>query len=169
MTRARIAIASLAASAALLVGVAQHEGYTDRAIIPIKGDVPTKGFGTTKNQDGTAVKLGDTTTPQRALVDLLQDINKHSNSLKRCIDAPLYQHEFDAYSSLAYNVGAGAVCSSTIPQKLREGRYEEACHTIKDFNGICLVKSKGRCIKKKVIKGLVTRRQAEYQLCMGEG
>jgi lysozyme len=167
MSRARVAIASLGISAALMVGIAQHEGYTDKAVIPVKGDVPTKGFGTTRNADGTPVKLGDRTTPQRALVDLLQDINKHSNSLKRCIDAPLYQHEFDAYSSLAYNVGAGAVCASTIPQKLREGKYAEACKTIKDFNGVCVLKKGGKCVEKVIYPGLVKRRETEYKLCMG--
>lgn len=72
----RAAIASLALAASTLVGLALHEGYTDRAVIPVPGDVPTKGFGTTRNADGSPVKMQDTTTPQRALVDLLRDANK---------------------------------------------------------------------------------------------
>jgi len=54
----RSAVAVLALSAATLVGIVRHEGYTDRAVIPVKGDVPTIGFGTTEG-----VKLGDKTTP----------------------------------------------------------------------------------------------------------
>ena len=54
--------AALTLSAAALVGIVLHEGYTDRAVIPVKGDVPTIGFGTT-----SGVKIGDTTTPTKAL------------------------------------------------------------------------------------------------------
>ncbi len=54
----RGSVTVLALSAAALVGIVLHEGYTDRAVIPVKGDVPTIGFGTT-----TGVKLGDTITP----------------------------------------------------------------------------------------------------------
>ena len=43
----RRTVAALTLSAAALVGIVLHEGYTDRAVIPVKGDVPTIGFGTT--------------------------------------------------------------------------------------------------------------------------
>ncbi|MBD3814505.1 MAG: lysozyme, partial [Betaproteobacteria bacterium] len=43
----RRTVAGLTLSAAALVGIVLHEGYTDRAVIPVKGDVPTIGFGTT--------------------------------------------------------------------------------------------------------------------------
>ncbi len=41
----RRTVAALTLSAAALVGIVLHEGYTDRAVIPVKGDVPTIGFG----------------------------------------------------------------------------------------------------------------------------
>lgn len=158
----RIAIAALVVSAAGFVGIAQYEGYTDKAIIPVKGDVPTKGFGTTRG-----VKLGDTTTPQRAMLDLLRDVNIHSEGLKKCIHVPLTQNEFDAYSSLAYNVGVSAVCNSTIPIKLNAGDYDAACKTILDFNGMCTKRNAvGKCIKFVVIKGLDNRRKKEYATCI---
>ena len=56
----RRAVAALTLSAAALVGIVLHEGYTDRAVIPVKGDVPTIGFGTT-----SGVKIGDTTRRRR--------------------------------------------------------------------------------------------------------
>ena len=56
----RRTVAALTLSAAALVGIVLHEGYTDRAVIPVKGDVPTIGFGTT-----SGVKIGDTTTPPK--------------------------------------------------------------------------------------------------------
>ena len=51
----RIQLAALTLSAATLVGIAVHEGYRDTAYIPVPGDVPTIGFGTTGG-----VKMGDT-------------------------------------------------------------------------------------------------------------
>ena len=36
----RRSVTALALSAAALVGIVLHEGYTDRAVIPVKGDVP---------------------------------------------------------------------------------------------------------------------------------
>lgn len=67
----RRTVAGLTLSAAALVGIVLQEGYTDRAVIPVKGDVPTIGFGTT-----TGVKLGDTTTPPKALARALTDVQQ---------------------------------------------------------------------------------------------
>ena len=66
MRRPRTAVAALGLSAAALVGLVLREGYSDRAIIPVKGDVPTLGFGSTTRADGSLVRLGDTTTPPQA-------------------------------------------------------------------------------------------------------
>ena len=41
----RRTVAGLTLSAAALVGIVLHEGYTDRAVIPVLGDVPIIGFG----------------------------------------------------------------------------------------------------------------------------
>ena len=61
--KARIVIGALTLSASALVGIAVHEGYRGEAYIPVKGDVPTIGFGTTEN-----VKPGDRIEPVQALV-----------------------------------------------------------------------------------------------------
>jgi lysozyme len=148
----RLPIKALSAGAALLVAVATFEGYKDRAYIPVAGDVPTIGFGSTKG-----VKLGDTTTPDRALVVLLHDLNTHSNGIKTCITVPLYQHEFDAYSSFAFNVGVNAFCKSTLVKKLNAGDYTGACNELSKW-----VYSGG-----KKYNGLVKRREQERRLCLG--
>ena len=148
----RLPIKALSAGAALLVAVATFEGYKDRAYIPVAGDVPTIGFGSTKG-----VKLGDTTTPDRALVVLLHDLNTHSNGIKACITVPLYQHEFDAYSSFAFNVGVNAFCKSTLVKKLNAGDYTGACNELSKW-----VYSGGR-----KYNGLVKRREQERKLCLG--
>lgn len=148
----RRAAAGLAVSSSLLVGIALHEGYTDKAVIPVPGDVPTKGFGTTKG-----VKMGDKTTPTRALVDLLNELNMHSDAIKKCIHVPLAQYEFDAYSSFSYNVGSGAFCKSTLLKKLNALDYSGACKELLRWDRVG-----GR-----VVRGLTIRREAEYKTCMG--
>ena len=115
----RSALAALSLSAAGLVGIALHEGYSDRAITPVKGDVPTIGFGTT-----AGVKPGDTTTPPKALARALQDVRKFEGALKQCVRVPLHQHEYDAFVSFAYNVGPGAFCGSTLVKLLNAQDYD---------------------------------------------
>jgi lysozyme len=148
----RNAITTLVLSAAALVGIALNEGYSDSTIIPIKGDVPTIGFGTT---DG--VKLGDKITPPKALARALQDVQKFEGAIKKCVVVPLHQYEYDAYVSLSYNIGSGAFCSSTLVKKLNAQDYAGACQEILRWD-----RAKG--IK---IKGLTNRRQQEYQKCIG--
>ena len=148
----RPAVTSLYLSAAVLVGIALEEGFTSKAVIPVPGDVPTIGFGTTEG-----VKRGDTITPERALMRLLQDADKFSEGVKKCANVPMYQYEFDAYLSLSYNIGTGAFCNSTLVKKLKTYDYEGACKEILKWN-----KFKG-----EPLKGLTHRRQREYKLCMG--
>ena len=148
----RPAITSLYLSAAVLVGIALEEGFTSKAVIPVPGDVPTIGFGTTEG-----VKKGDVITPERALVRLLGDADKFSEGVKKCASVPLFQYEFDAYVSLSYNIGTGAFCNSTLVKKLKTYDYEGACKEILKWD-----KFKG-----EPLKGLTHRRQREYKLCMG--
>jgi lysozyme len=149
----RTLIAVLAVSAAGLIGIAQDEGYRDKAYIPVPGDVPTIGFG-----DTHGVKPGDKTDPVRALIKLGSHVNDAETTLRRCLgDVPMYQHEWDAYVRLSINVGPWAVCKSSIKTKLQAGQYEAACRTILEFN-----KFQGR-----VLPGLVSRREREYRVCMG--
>jgi lysozyme len=154
MSIRRASIASLVLSAAALVGIALKEGYTDQAIIPVPGDVPTLGFGTT---DG--VKLGDRTTPPKALARKLSDVQKFEGAIRQCVRVPLHQHEYDAYVSLAYNIGSSAFCASTLVRLLNQEQYEDACRQILRWDRF----------KGQPLRGLTIRRQSEYAQCMGEG
>jgi lysozyme len=148
----RLQVAALALSASALVGIAVHEGYREEAYIPVPGDVPTIGFGTTGG-----VKMGEKTSPERALIRLLNDSNKFQNAVKRCAPVPMHQHEFDVYVSLTYNIGEGAFCKSTLAKRLNEGDYEGACREILRWN-----KFRGR-----ELPGLTKRRTEEYHKCLG--
>jgi len=76
----RKTMAALTLSAAALVGIVLHKGYTDRAVIPVKDDVPTIGFGTTAD-----VKLGDMTTPPKALARALTDVQQFEAEYRQCL------------------------------------------------------------------------------------
>ena len=149
--KTRITVAALAVSAAALVGIATHEGYRGEAYKDAVG-VPTIGFGET-----AGVKPGERTTPERALVQLLSSTEKHADAIRQCIKVPLYQHEFDSYVSLAYNIGTGAFCKSTLVKKLNAKDYTGACEEIRRWN-----RAGG-----KVLPGLTKRRETEYRMCMG--
>lgn len=159
----RTHISAIALSASALVGIVLHEGYTDRAVIPVKGDVPTIGFGTT-----TGVKLGDTTTPPKALARALTDVQQFEGALKQCVTVPLTQNEYDAYVSFAYNVGRRAFCQSTLVKKLNLGDFKGACDELlrwRFFQGKDCALPENR----RLCGGLVKRREAEYRQCLGEG
>jgi lysozyme len=162
--KSRNKVAAMALSAVALVGLVSHEGYRQVTYIPVEGDVPTLGFGTT-----TGVKPGDTTDPVSALQRVMVDVQKFEGAIKSCVTVPLAQNEYDAYVSLIYNIGPGkegvsdGFCwlrkggPSTLVRRLNSGDYAGACEAILMWN-----KFKGR-----ELRGLTNRRQAEYQLCIG--
>lgn len=143
-------IATISLSATALVAIVLHEGYRENAYVPLDGDSPTIGFGTT-----SGVKLGDRTSPEKALQVALRDIQKFEGALKQCVKVPLTQGEYDAYISLSYNIGSGNFCSSTLVKKLNQADYEGACKEILRWD-----KFKG-----KRLPGLTKRREEEYLKC----
>ena len=159
----RRTLAALSLSAAALVGIVLHEGYSDRAIIPVTGDVPTIGFGTT-----AGVKRGDTITPPQALARALVDVQQFEGAIKTCVTVPLTQNEYDAYVSFAYNVGSRAFCQSTLVKKLNLGDFKGACDELlrwRYFQGKDCALPENR----RLCGGLVKRLEAEYRKCLGEG
>ncbi len=151
--KARIVIGALTLSASALVGIAVHEGYRGEAYIPVKGDVPTIGFGTT-----AGVKPGDRIEPVQALVRKLADVQRFEGALKECVRVPLHQYEYDAFMSLAYNIGPGAFCGSTLVRRLNAGDYAGACAEILRWDRF----------RGEPLRGLTVRRQAENRQCLGQ-
>jgi len=149
----RVKIAALALSASTLVGIAGWEGYSGSAYQDIVG-IWTIGFGTTGG-----VAKGQSIDPVKALQRKLSDVQKFEGAIKQCVKVPLHQYEYDAYLSLAYNIGPTAFCNSTLVRRLNEGQYDLACREILRWD-----KAGG-----KVVRGLTNRREAEYRQCTGKG
>jgi lysozyme len=149
----RTLVASLTLSASALVSLAVHEGYRETAYIPVPGDRPTLGFG-----DAQGVKIGQKTDPVRALIRLNFQADVFQQEMRRCIgDVPMYQYEWDAVISWAFNVGSQAACGSTLVKKLQAFDYAGACKELLRWD-----KFKGASLA-----GLTVRRQSEYRQCMG--
>lgn len=129
--RQRIAVGLLAVSAAGFGTWKASEGFTEVAVIPTKGDVPTIGHGSTRYEDGTRVRMGDTITRQRAEVLarnlLTQDEKAFAASLP---GVKLFQDEFDLYMDFVGQYGMGTWRAGSPRRDLLAGNYVQACHDL---------------------------------------
>ncbi len=106
------------------------------------------------------VDLSRTYTKAECDQMLGNDLPKYDAMIQKCLPKDAYNalppHRHAALVSFTYNLGGGAFCKSRIPKDLAAGNVKQACTDMLAYN-----RAGGR-----VIKGLVTRRQAEYKLCM---
>lgn len=163
----RTTVAALSLSAAALVGLALMEGYTDTAIIPVKNDRPTIGFGSTFREDGSAVQPGDRITPPKALARTLAHIQKDEVGLKQCVTAPLSQTEYDLMVDFAYQYGVKVLCNSEMVRQANAGNYEASCRGYLRYKWVgdydCSTPGNKRCV------GVWSRSKARYEKCMDSG
>ena len=127
----RIAVALLSLSAAGFATWQANEGFTDHAVIPTKGDVPTIGHGSTRYEDGTRVKMGDTITRERA-EELAKNLNREEE-WRFAASLPgvsITQGEFDQYMDFVGQYGMGNWNRSSMRRYLRAGEYVKACNSL---------------------------------------
>ena len=163
--KGRIAIGALSLSAAGFLGIVTSESYTDTAVIPTQNDRPTVGFGSTFNEDGTPVKMGDKTTPARALLKAQAHITKEEQIFRASLpEVKLYQAEYDLYMDWVYQYGTGAWMNSSMRRELLAGDYRGACDALLKykFSGghDCSVPGN------KVCYGVWARQLARHKKCM---
>ena len=159
----RNAIAALSLSAAALVGLLAHEGYSDRAIIPVAGDRPTVGFGSTFREDGAPVRMGDTITPPKAVARSYAHIARDEAGIKACVTAPLTQGEYDTMVDFAYQYGVPTLCKSSMVREANAGNYRAACDAYLLYKRVagrdCSIRANG-CY------GVWTRSQDRQRRCL---
>lgn len=95
-------------------------------------------------------------TQKQAEMLLHYDVTPRERAVARLCPVPLTQNEFDALVSFTFNLGAGALQRSTLRQKLNRGDKAGAAKVLLRYN-----RAGG-----KVVRGLVRRRIAEYNLFM---
>ena len=130
--RQRIAAALLTISAAGFAGWQASEGFTDRPVIPTKGDVPTIGHGSTRYEDGTPVKLTDPPITRERAEQLARNLMAKDEQLFRASlpGVKLYQAEYDIYLDFVGQYGIGNWRSSSMRRHLLAGRYVQACDSL---------------------------------------
>lgn len=109
------------------------------------------------------VCYGETNVPMRRYTDrecldmLNESVAGYQERVLEC--TPILErhpHQLAAATSLSYNIGTGAYCRSTAARRFNAGNFPGACEAMKRWNRVG-----GR-----VVRGLVNRRQKEYELCV---
>lgn len=139
--------------AALLSGAALWEGTRYYAYYDIVG-VPTVCQGYT----GDNIVFGKKYSPQECLKYLSGELKIHSEGILKCINVPITENEYIAYSLFAYNVGVKGACGSTSIKLLNKGFNLEACNALLNWS----------YAGGKWVKGLNNRRMYESAICKKE-
>ena len=161
----RIAIPGLSLSAMAFVGLLLSEGYTDTAVVPIAGDRPTVGFGSTFKEDGSPVKMGDTTTPPKAVARTLNHIQQSEAVLKKCVTGPLSQVEYDILVDFSYWRGASGACRSNVVKHINEGKYADSCAAYLQLDSRRAA-GKDCSLPENKCRGVWLRAQERHRKCM---
>jgi lysozyme len=132
--RQRVAVGLLTVSLSGFGAWKASEGFTDTAVIPTKGDVPTLGHGSTHYEDGTPVKLGDKITPERAERLARNLMKKDEKALANSLPGvKLHLEEFEVYVDFIGQYGIGNWRGSTSRKRLLAGDYAGACKALLRF------------------------------------
>jgi lysozyme len=147
--RALISVVAVSVAAASAF-VAPWEGLRTTAYRDPVG-VLTVCIGETKG-----VKVGDTYTVAecRAMLDV--ELRAYAAALGKCLHVKVPEGVAVSFLDLTYNVGAGAVCRSTLVKKANAGDLFGACDELPRWN-----KAGGR-----ELPGLTNRRRAAHELCI---
>lgn len=92
------------------------EQFRPTAYKPTRKDVWTIGYGHTHN-----VREGDCCTMDDAERFLNEDVRMSVDAVSNFAHIPLTQNQFDALVSFTFNIGAGALATSTLLKKLNAG------------------------------------------------
>lgn len=113
--------------------------------------IPTICFGETRD-----VHLGDYKTTPECVAMLTDRVAEFATGVDKCTAVGLPDKVRGAEISLAYNIGLGAFCSSTLNRKANAGDLLGACNQFPLWN-----KAHGIALP-----GLTTRREEERSLCL---
>jgi lysozyme len=99
--------------------------------------------------------LGRAYTDAECEALLLRDVIEHGRSIQGCLPESLPVETRAAFISAAFNIGSSKFCGSSMSRKARAG----------DLRGACAALSLWINAGGKPLKGLISRRAAERQLC----
>jgi len=139
-------------AALIVASVGGFEGVSQYAYRDPVG-IPTICFGETRG-----VKMGDYKSLAECKDMLSSRVIEFSVGVEKCLIAPerVPDKMFAAQVSLAYNIGVGAFCGSTLVKKTNAGDLRGACDEFPRWNRAGGV----------VLPGLTKRRAVERDMCL---
>lgn len=164
--KTKISVVLLAASAAFFTLIKNDEGFTAKPVVPVQGDRPTQGHGSTFKPDGSPVKMSDPPIT-RATADkwLRNDVSKREIAFKNTLKGvKLSQAEYDLYLDFSYQYGTSAFANSSMLRNLKAGKYRAACDSLLKYKYV----AKRDCsIRKNNCYGVWTRQLERHKKCVG--
>lgn len=164
----RVTVAGLMLSVAGFLGWQASEGFRGEPHIPTKGDVPTIGFGSTRYEDGTPVRLTDKPITRERAEQLARNLHSEEEArFKASIPGvALTQGEYDLYVDFIGQFGIGNWRSSSMRRHLLAGDYRQACDALLRYRFSaghdCSTPGNRRC------PGVWTRQQERHAKCIAE-
>ena len=113
----------------------------------------TIGYGHT----GKDVKPGMIITEEQAEEYLRQDLERFEKGVDDLVEVDINENQYSALVSLAYNIGLGNFKKSTLLKLINKGNQNELEAVHSQFKRWVYA-------NKKVLPGLVKRREAEFKL-----
>lgn len=145
--------------------IKQFEGFRARAYKDSVG-IWTIGYGTIKYLDGTEVKENDVCSELEAQLWLSDYVAGSVVGLNKiAFKTPLNQNQFDALCSFVYNLGFGALSTSTLLKKAKVNPNDETIYNYDENNPVDSCEFTKWCrAGGKIVKGLLIRRIKEADL-----
>lgn len=159
-------VVGLAASAAFFTHLINYEGFTSTPVIPVKGDKPTIGIGSTKYENGTQVKMIDKPISKERAVQIAKaHISKDEAYFRKSLPGvKLSQIEYDLYLDFMYQFGQSAWSGSSMRRLILQNKPRQACDALLKWKYVakrdCSIRSNG-CY------GVWKRQIGRYQKCVG--
>jgi lysozyme len=94
----------------------------------------TVGCGHTSAAGPPQVTPGMTITEEEAEEILACDLDQYEQAVNEAVTTDMEQWQFDAYTSLCFNIGPGAFADSTTVERFNMGEIEEAAEAILYWN-----------------------------------
>ncbi|HAV2717868.1 glycoside hydrolase family protein [Acinetobacter baumannii] len=164
--KTKYAVAILAASAAFFTSLINYEGFTSSPVIPVKGDKPTIGIGSTKYENGTPVKMTDKPISKERAVQIAKaHISKDEAYFRSSLSGvKLSQVEYDLYLDFMYQFGQSAWSGSSMRRLILQGQPRQACDALLKWKYV----AKRDCsIRKNDCYGVWTRQLERHAKCIG--
>lgn len=135
----------------------RFEGLRLAAYLDSAG-IPTIGYGTIRYPNGEKVKMGDLCTPDQADLYFQHDLRRFELAVDALTVDTISQRQFDALTSLTYNIGENGYRGSTLRRVL---------NTNPDDRGIRKQFMRWHFAGGRPIKGLFKRRHQEADFYFG--